>query len=280
VSLALTIAQLRQFTQAQFRALTVLDCDILLAHAIQKSRHFLYAHPEYVVDAAQQKVFFSQLGQRSYGEPVAYLIGQQEFWSLPFRVTKDTLIPRPDTETLVQLVLSRFGKDPLSLVDLGTGCGAIAIALQTERRSWNITAVELSLPAIAIAKSNARTLQCHEITFLTGSWFEPLANQCFDVIVSNPPYIAEDDIHIDPTVSSFEPARALFSGQNGLADMTHIIKNSTRFLLPNGLLAVEHGWQQAESVRDIFQRCGYAEIMSHTDLSGINRVTSGSFPPI
>ncbi len=210
------------------------------------------------------------------GEPVAYLIGYQEFWSLNFKVTPATLIPRPETEILVEQILKKFDTDcPVTIADLGTGSGAIALAIAHERPKWTIYATDISLPALKIAEQNAKNLHIANVKFHHGDWFNALPRQVFDAMISNPPYIAEDDLELSKDVSNFEPRQALIAGDKGLQDIQHIIQEGKNFLKSGGYLLIEHGYQQARHVAKLLKIAGYSDIILYHDLSGLDRVTQG-----
>lgn len=261
-----------------------LDAEVLLAHALKQTRRFFYAHPEFIPDAATLAQFSALLAQRVHGIPVAHLTGTREFWSLPLKVSADTLIPRADTERLVEVVLDLFTeKNALSLLDLGTGTGAIALAIASERPQWQITGIDLITAAVSLAKENAERLAIHNAQFLQSDWFAVLQQnpasqiqlQRFDIIVSNPPYIAPDDEHLQQGDLRFEPHTALVANQNGLADLEKIIGDAKAFLNPDGYVFLEHGWQQAEQVRELFRQHGYGAIQTWQDYGGNDRVTAG-----
>ena len=253
----------------------VLDAEVLLCHVLGKERVFLYTWPEKVLDNQQLAVFSALMSRRKQGEPIAYIIGIREFWSLPLKVNESTLIPRPDTERLIEVALDLFQNDPLSVVDLGTGTGAIALALASEFPEWNMLGVDLSEDAVTLAKENARLNKLEQVQFQVGSWCDGLPHRFFDLIVSNPPYIAETDPHLSQGDVRFEPLSALVAPQNGLSDIVDIAKQSSVCLKPQGWLMVEHGFDQASNVRQIFKACGYGFISSYQDLSGNDRVTAG-----
>ncbi|HEX5636883.1 MAG TPA: peptide chain release factor N(5)-glutamine methyltransferase [Gammaproteobacteria bacterium] len=255
-----------------------LDAEILLAHALQKSRTFLFTWPQHDIDEATQKQFEHYLAQRVTGRPVAYITGECEFWSLKLQVTTDTLIPRPETELLVEQALRLLPGTEIRMADLGTGTGAIALALASERPQWHITATDKSAAALAIARKNALNLGITNIEFVHGEWFKPLPQKQFHAIVSNPPYIADDDAHLSQGDVRFEPVSALTSGRDGLTALRHIAQHARPYLLPGGLLMVEHGYNQMQSVYKIFQDNGYTHITQFTDLGGNPRLTLGYSP--
>ena len=254
-----------------------LDADILLAHVLQVQRSYLYTHPEYCLSSAEQDRFAMLMQKRAEGWPVAYLTGHREFWSLELVVTPDTLIPRPETELLVELMLEKLPKTPLLVADLGTGSGAIALALARERPQWTVYATDISLKALSVAKANAERLHIKNIIFKLGPWCSALPALHFDAIVSNPPYIAQDDPHLQQGALPFEPAIALVSGEDGLKDIHNIIQNATLYLKSGGYLLLEHGFTQAETVCSALLEAGYLSVASYQDFSGLNRVATGIF---
>jgi len=224
-----------------------------------------------------QKTKFNELfARRCDGEPVAYIIGEREFWSLPLQVNPSTLIPRPDTELLIELALSILSESEARVLDLGTGTGAIALALASEKALWNLTGVDISAEAVSLAKSNADTLSL-PVCFLVSDWFTAIQGSLFDLIVSNPPYIASDDVHLAEGDVLFEPKAALVSGEDGLEDLRLIIQQSPYYLKDQGWLILEHGWKQAPKVRQLMSARGFLLVSSHLDLSRHERVTIGKW---
>lgn len=252
-----------------------LDKEVLLCHVLNKDRAYLYTWPEKKLDQSQVTAFLALLERRNTGEPVAYLTGTREFWSLPLKVHPSTLIPRPDTERLVEVALELTSHQPLNVVDLGTGTGAIALALASERELWTVTGIDQSQEAVCLATDNATLNQLERVAFEVGSWCDGLTPESVDLIVSNPPYIAASDPHLTQGDVRFEPLSALVAAQNGLSDIVEIAKQSSACLKPDGWLMVEHGFEQAANVRQIFKGCGYGEVTSYQDLSGNDRVTVG-----
>ena len=254
------------------------EAELLLAHVMGRSRSWLYAHRDDPVEAVDAERFRALLTRRAAGEPVAYLIGRRGFWSFDLRVTPDTLIPRPETELLVELALARIPPDAPAprLADLGTGSGAIALALAHERRRARVVAVDLSPGALEVARSNAVEQGLANVEFRQGDWLAPLAGECFDLIASNPPYIAEGDPHLDDL--RHEPAPALSSGRDGLDAIRTIAREAPAHLLPGGWLLLEHGWDQGEAVRGILVAAGFVDVMTDRDLEERDRVTSGRWP--
>jgi release factor glutamine methyltransferase len=255
-----------------------LDAEVLLRHVLNCSATHLIAWPEKLLDEKQIQTFRLLIEQRQAGTPIAYLTGHKEFWSLDFKVTAATLIPRPDTEILVEFVLNQFSdRKKLNLVDLGTGSGAIAIAIASEKPGWEITATDISDEALAVARENARTHQITNIKFVESNWFKQLSGQLFDLIISNPPYIAAQDEHLSQGDVRFEPASALISGETGMDDIQHITSQSIEYLNPGGWLAFEHGYNQKQQVSDCLNHHHFQNITPLKDLSGKPRVTAGSY---
>ena len=252
-----------------------LDAEVLLAKVVNKDRTWLMTWPDQILSDEFTETYHSLLARRSEGEPVAYILGQQAFWSLDLAVSAATLIPRPETELLVETVLAIAGcRDNVSLLDLGTGSGAIALALATEKPGWQITACDISAEAIQIARQNCSR---HGLTveLLESDWFTALSDRSFDFIVSNPPYIENNDPHLQQGDVRYEPAAALVSGEDGLEDIRIIARQSREHLHDHGWLLVEHGFQQGVSVGDIFNRHGYVKVQTLPDLSGHDHVTLG-----
>ncbi len=256
-----------------------LDVQVLLAHVLKQTRAYLYTWPERCLDDDQALAFEALLQRRASGEPVAYLTGRKEFWSLPLHVTPSTLIPRPDTELLVEIALELYPGDiPVRVADLGTGTCAIALALGSERPDWTVVATDREEGALQVAEQNRAALGLQNVTLLNSDWFASLTGQTFDLIVSNPPYIEEQDVHLDQGDVRFEPRTALVSGADGLADLRSIIAGASEHLRPQGWLALEHGFQQAEAVRALLTESGFLEVQTRTDLAGLERVTLARNP--
>lgn len=256
------------------------DAEILLSFITQKSRTFIIAFAETELSSVEQQQLEQLLARRQKGEPIAYLVGEKEFWSLPLKVSPATLIPRPDTERLVELALSHLPQSPSMILDLGTGTGAIALAIASERPESQIIGIDFQPDAVALAQENAERLLINNATFLSGSWFSPLASQTessqtFDMIVSNPPYIDEADPHLNQGDVRFEPKTALVADQQGLADIDHIIAYSRHYLKEQGWLLIEHGWQQGEQVKALFQQYGFHHVTTEKDYGDNDRVTLG-----
>ncbi|MGQ8819093.1 peptide chain release factor N(5)-glutamine methyltransferase [Serratia sp. NA_13] len=254
------------------------DAEILLGFVTGRARTFLMAFGETLLTQQQQEQLERLLVRRERGEPVAYLIGEREFWSLPLSVSPATLIPRPDTECLVELALERLPSSACNILDLGTGTGAIALALASERPDCMVTGVDLQPEAVALAQHNAQKLAIGNAQFLQGSWFAPLGGQTFALIASNPPYIDATDPHLAQGDVRFEPSSALVAQQHGLADLSAIVQQAPKYLLPQGWLLLEHGWQQGESVRALLQAAGFISIATRRDYGDNDRVTFGQWP--
>lgn len=254
-----------------------LDAELLLAAALGKPRSYLRTWPERELAADQLGLFRSHLQRRRQGEPVAYILGHQGFWSLDLEVAPHTLIPRPDTELLVESALALLPATPLAALDLGTGTGAIALALASERPGWQVTGVDRVEDAVALAERNRQRLQLGNVRFLHSHWFSALAGQRFGLILSNPPYIRADDRHLDQGDVRFEPSSALVAGPDGLDDIRAIIQAAPRYLLAGGWLLLEHGFDQAEAVRELLATAGFSEAHSRRDLGGHERISLGRF---
>lgn len=250
-----------------------LDAQVLLCHVLARPRSYLFTWPERELEAHQQQSFLALLARREQGEPVAHLTGEREFFGRNFSVTPDTLIPRPDTETLVELALKLGPAGPARVADLGTGTGAIGVTLALERPQWQVTLTDLSAAALAVAGGNARQLGA-QVTLQQGSWLEDCRGP-FDVIVSNPPYIDPADHHLDEGDVRFEPRSALVADQRGLADLATIITQSAARLVAGGWLLLEHGYQQGAQVRALMEAGRFDGVRTERDLGGNERVTVG-----
>ncbi|ELY2644074.1 peptide chain release factor N(5)-glutamine methyltransferase [Cronobacter sakazakii] len=253
------------------------DAEILLAFVTGRTRTFILAFGETALTDDELTRLDVLLARRAAGEPVAYLIGQREFWSLPLEVSPATLIPRPDTECLVEQALARLPATPCRILDLGTGTGAIALALASERPDCHVTALDVIPEAVALAKRNAQQLGIDNVTILQSHWFSALTDARFSLIVSNPPYIDGDDPHLSQGDVRFEPKSALVADNAGLADLETLVTEAGRFLEDNGWLMLEHGWQQGEAVRELFTRAGYQAVETSRDYGGNERLTLGHY---
>jgi release factor glutamine methyltransferase len=251
-----------------------LDAELLLACALGCDRSHLHAHPEAPLSASQAQHYGELVEARRRGEPIAYLTGEREFWSLLLKVTPATLIPRPETELLVEqaLTLIPAGAD-WQIADLGTGSGAIALAIAKERPRCRVSAVDVSSEALAVAGENAQRLHLGNVEFLQGDWFSPIADRRFQVIVSNPPYVGTGDPHLAQGDLRFEPRQALSSGRDGLQDIRRIIASAPTHLQAGGHLLLEHGFEQGAAVRQLLQASGFTDACSVRDLSGHERVS-------
>ena len=255
------------------------DADALLCHLLDCRRSYLMTWPERELDAAQQVTLQGWLERRLNGEPIAHLIGEREFWSLPLKVSPATLIPRPDTEVLVEQALARLPAGPCALLDLGTGTGAIALALKSERPDADVWAVDRMPDAAVLARANSAALGL-PIAVRDGNWFEPLADAPrFAMIVSNPPYIDGADPHLEEGDVRFEPRSALVAGEQGLADIRLIIAGAPAHLCPGGWLLLEHGWEQGAAVRQLLLQQGYCQVETVRDYGDNERVTLGRLAP-
>ncbi|MGQ9425824.1 peptide chain release factor N(5)-glutamine methyltransferase [Gilvimarinus sp. F26214L] len=254
-----------------------LDLELLLARALGKPRSYLYTWPEAEIDGNQHRTFSALLNARKEGRPMAHLLGEKEFWSLALKVDESTLIPRPETELLVECALEHCTSSPCSVLDLGTGTGAVALALASERPDWTVVAADKSGKAVQLAIENCRSLNLHNVQVLRSDWFHNLTGQSFDMIVSNPPYIDAADSHLQAGDLRFEPRSALVAKDGGLADIRLIANQARQHLRPEGWLLVEHGYDQARKVRDIFLAAHYGKVETRQDLGGRDRVTLGQF---
>lgn len=282
----LTIAHcLRQAVQLQTLSDSPrLDIELLLAWVLQKNRTFLFTWPETPLTAAQQLQFNEAFNRRLQGEPIAHILGEREFWSLPISVNATTLIPRPDTELLVATALEIFADDAKDvqrkLLDLGTGTGAIALALASEQPAWQCTGVDRVADAVALAEFNRDKLSLPNARFLQSNWFGAIAaeeSRAFDIIVSNPPYIDPQDPHLQQGDVRFEPLSALIAEQQGLADIHFIVEQAPAFLQPGGWLLIEHGYDQGVAVQALFAARGFQHCETRKDYGDNDRVTLGQW---
>lgn len=255
------------------------EVELLLLHVLGRERSWLFAHATDAVEPATEAAFAQLLQRRIQGEPVAYLLGRRGFWTLDLTVSPATLIPRPETERLVELALERLPKDrPLQVADLGTGSGAIALALASERPLAQVLATDMSPQALAVAAENAGRHELVNVRFEHGSWYAALGQERFDLIATNPPYIAADDPHLAQGDLRFEPATALASGADGLDDIRVIIEGAPARLVEGGWLLIEHGWDQGPAIRALLEQAGFVEVSTALDLEHRDRVSLGRLP--
>jgi release factor glutamine methyltransferase len=253
-----------------------IDVQCLLQAVLQVNRAYLLTHPEQLLGVEQQTRFADLFERRLRGEPIAYLLGEREFYGLIFKVTPATLIPRPETELLVEMALQRIPpQGKYRVLDLGTGSGPIALSIAHVRPDIEVVTVDSSAAALEVAQFNMQQLQLDNVRLLQSDWFSALQGERFDIIVSNPPYIAADDAHLEQGDVRFEPRTALTGGVDGLKDIRLIIAPAKNHLNANGWLLFEHGYDQAKQVRTLLQQAGFTEIVSARDLAGIERVSGG-----
>ncbi|WP_296182340.1 peptide chain release factor N(5)-glutamine methyltransferase [Pseudomonas sp. UBA1879] len=256
-----------------------LDAELLLAAALGKPRSFLHTWPERIVSTEAAQAFDGYLQRRRTGEPVAYILGQQGFWNIDLEVATHTLIPRPETEMLVETALELLpGAIPHRLLDLGTGTGAIALSLAKDRPQWGVTAVDRVEQAVDLAERNRQRLHLDNANVLLSHWFSAVEGQRFDLILSNPPYIASNDPHLVEGDVRFEPSSALVSGTDGLDDLRLIVSQAPAYLEPGGWLLLEHGYDQGAAVRDLLNTYGFEQIQTRRDLGDHERITFGRVP--
>jgi len=256
-----------------------LDVELLLAAALGKPRSFLHTWPERIVSTEAAQAFAGYLQRRRAGEPVAYILGQQGFWNIDLEVATHTLIPRPETEMLVETALELLpGAISHRLLDLGTGTGAIALSLAKDRPQWNVTAVDRVEEAVELAERNRQRLHLDNAQVLTSHWFSAVKGKRFDLILSNPPYIASNDPHLVEGDVRFEPSSALVSGSDGLDDLRLIVSQAPGHLEPGGWLLLEHGYDQGPAVRELLNRHGFEQIQTRRDLGDHERITFGRAP--
>ncbi len=256
-----------------------LDAELLLCHVLGRPRSYLYTWPEVELGAMEQQALERLVERRLGGEPIAHILGRREFWSLELAVSADTLIPRPETELLVEAALERIPDEAeWSIADLGTGSGAIALAIASERPHCHVTAVERSEGALVMARENAGRLGLENVEILQGDWFSPLDGRRFEMILSNPPYISADDPHLGQGDVRFEPLSALASGADGLSDIRQLVAEAVDFLHSPGWLLLEHGYDQGAAVTTLMRDAGYVAVTDLTDLQGHGRVALGRCP--
>ena len=253
----------------------LLDVELLLCHALGVDRAYLKTWPDYQPNTKQLNDFQGLFKRRLRGEPIAYILGWQGFWSLDLKVSEHTLIPRPETELLVETALALSLPPQASVLDLGTGTGAIALALASERNAWAVTALDIQPQAVALAEENRAMHKLNNVKVVQGNWFSALSAVKFDLIVSNPPYIGNDDPHLSQGDVRFEPASALVSGPKGFYDLILLAAQSVAFLAANGWLLVEHGCEQGDGVRALFAEAGFSGIKTRRDYNQLDRITLG-----
>lgn len=270
---AITITQ--ALTEA-YRTIDRVDACMLLQYVLNVDHAFLLTYPDQVLVPQQIEDFSRLVKRRIDGIPVAYLTGERAFYDLTFKVTEAVLIPRPETELLIELALERIPVDqPLKVLDLGTGSGAIAITLAKHRPQIQVVAVDVSADALAVSRWNAKNLQVDNLSWVMGNWFDELSAQKFDLIISNPPYVAENDPHLRQGDLRFEPQIALSAGSDGVACIQHIIEVAPKYLVSGGWLLLEHGYDQADECRQLLKHVDFSNICSYPDLAGIMRVSGG-----
>ena len=251
------------------------ESELLLLSLLGCDRSWIFAHGDAPVAARSEQAFVEHATRRQAGEPLAYILGEREFWSLPLKVTPEVLIPRPDTEVLVQWAAVLLNRTPKGgCLDLGTGSGAVALALKMEFPGCSMTAVDCSDRALSVARENGQRLGL-EVEWLLGSWFEPVEERRFDLIVSNPPYVRDDDEHLAMGDLPAEPQLALLGGPDGLDCIRCLIAEGQRALAPGGGLLIEHGWDQGPAVRELMHQSAWQSIETRRDLAGHERVTYG-----
>ena len=255
-----------------------LDAEVMLLHIIHKQRSYLYTWPDERLNSEQVTEYKQMVSRRKIGTPIAHIVGEREFWSLPFMVNPTTLIPRPDTEILVETALNLPLADNAKVLDLGTGTGAIALSLAFERNTWQITAVDKVSEAVALAKANRDNLKLPQVEVLQSDWFDAINRYDFNLIVSNPPYIDEEDEHLSQGDVRFEPHSALTAGEHGYAELFHIAEAARDYLAPGGYLLLEHGFGQALTVRDKMIELGYEAVATVRDFGSNDRCTLGRWP--
>jgi release factor glutamine methyltransferase len=272
------MARIDSLLRAARQRIEAADAELLLAHALDRPRTWLFAHATDEADAAATARFDALVDRRAAGAPVAYLTGRRGFWRFDLAVTPATLIPRPETELLVELALARLPAGPRRVADLGTGSGAIALALAHERPEADVVATDASADALAVARGNAAALGLRNVAFRHGDWCAPLAGERYDLVASNPPYIAEGDPHLGAGDLRHEPATALASGPDGLDAIRAIAACVPGILLPGGWLLLEHGWDQGAAVRALLEAAGFVDVATARDLEDRDRVTLGRRP--
>jgi len=255
-----------------------LEAEVLLSYTILKDRVYLYRESDKTISEKEEKLYFDYIKERQNGKPIAYIIGSKEFWSREFVVNESVLIPRPETETVVEVALGLNMGAVLNVADIGTGSGILAITLAKERPKWIVLASDISKNALLVAKKNATLHNCPNLSFVHGDGFNGMPKQHFDIIVSNPPYLASVDKYLQKGDVRFEPRVALISAQDGLKHLRLIINDARKYIRPKGWLILEHGWDQGTSVKQLLELAGFEHIDKKCDLAGVVRVTFGQFP--
>lgn len=250
----------------------------MLSHVLQVDRSWLYAHADATADETQSALFQRLAERRRDGEPLAYLIGQREFYGRRFVVNPAVLIPRPETELVVETALQMISKADASVIDVGTGSGCIALTLAAEKPQWRVSAADLSRDALTVCRENAARLELHDVEILHGDLLAPVAARRFDAVVSNPPYVAVGDPHLGQGDLRFEPDLALSAELDGYAVIQRLVGQAANCLHPGGWLIIEHGYDQAEGVQRLFAAAGFTNVSARKDLAGIDRVTLGALP--
>lgn len=274
-----TLHTLEACLRAASGRIDAVDARLLLAHVLGRPHAWLYAHGDEIVPDAAASAFASLVQRRVEGEPVAYLTGRRGFRDFELAVTADTLIPRPETELLVEFALARIPRDAAwRVADLGTGSGAIALAIAHERPLARIVASDRSTAALAVARANARALGIDSVEFREGDWLQAMAGERFDLIASNPPYIAEGDAHLQQGDLRYEPVSALASGRDGLDAIRRIVAGAPAHLHDGGRLLLEHGWEQGAAVRALLRDAGFIDAATGRDLEDRDRVTHARLP--
>ena len=256
---------------------SALDARVLLASALQRTVTYLYTWPDKAIGSTELHRYQRYIAQRGQGTPVAYITGQRDFWSLSLQVSPATLIPRPDTETLVEQALLRLPTGPATICDLGTGTGAVALAIASERPDCQILAIDVVAEAVELASSNAQANNLTNVTVLQSSWFANIQGQQFDMLVSNPPYVENLSPYLKQGDVRFEPASALTAGSDGLDDIRYIVQHAGNYLTAQGWLLLEHGYTQGPAVRTLLQEAGFIEVSTVNDLSGQPRISGGQW---
>lgn len=277
----LTIAEALRFSAQLNSESPEVDVRLLLGHALGVDASYLRMWPDRPLTGPEAELFQSLFERRKSGTPVAHLLGTRGFWTLDLEVSEETLIPRPDTECLVEYVLEHFDEAPKRMLDLGTGTGAIALAIASERPDWEVVATDFKQSIVNLAKRNAQQNNLANIGFSVGSWFEAVCEErSFDLIVSNPPYIDELDLHLDLGDVRFEPRSALVAAENGFSDLRHIAERAPDFLVNGGMLCFEHGYEQGEQLRSLLADLGYTGMQTHLDYGGNDRFTTARYHKI